>query len=673
MNGHKKFFQLLVVLSMIGVLFSGPEGNTGVLGAVTSDSQIYLPLVVNGSIRKPEEGEVVINEFVAAKGTIFLTEWVELYNKTSQTLDIGEMWIDDVDGGGGPPRQIPMDTTIEAGGFYVMTSDDFLNNNGDEVRLVGADAVTLHDAYIYGSASTDKSWCRKPDGEDWYGGECHPTFNSSNNSKQPPVSWTAGNLEIHVMNVGQGDAQLIIGPTGETLLIDVSEPSWNSNQGATLVASEIRRITGDHHLDYVMGSHWHLDHIGYAGIGGIWSLIEEQGITAEVLIDRDGGVWDDVNHDGECEPETEIEWHDAGTTSGTSFHWACWATDPTSSGGSIRQLAQLGSDTQIDLGISEGVSVTIVQVDADGVMLKGTTDPVAGDHTDEAVPPSENDYSITVWLQWGKFDYVTGGDTDGEYETSEYDYTYNDVESVVAERIGQAIEVLRVNHHGSIHSTNANYVNTLAPAVAVYSVGKNSFGHPAQEVLDRLQTQGTVQYFTQEGEPEREYYDGMIMDGNVVITVTQGLTYTIFEDVYVATDPSGTTPRKPEIGEVVINEFLPAPQTLFTDEWIEIYNTTGEELDIGGMWIDDLIGEGKAPEQIELGTYLLPKDYYVIEVSNYLNNTGDEVHLLGTDGVTVFDMHPYSGTSYDLSYCRLPDGGTWNADCTATRGASNGE
>jgi beta-lactamase superfamily II metal-dependent hydrolase len=327
-----------------------------------------------------------------------------------------------------------------------------------------------------------------------------------------------GELKIHVLNVGQGDSQLIVGPTGKTLLIDISEPSWNTNLGATWVASEIRRITGGSHLDYVMGSHWHLDHIGYAGEGGIWSLLEEKGITIDVLIDRDGGVWNDLNGDDVCNPDTEIMWHNAGTTSGTAENWVCWATDPTSSGGQIRELAQLGSSTQIDLGLQEGLTVTIVQVDADGVMMVDGTTPVAGDHTGEALPPSENDYSITIWLQWGKFDYVSGGDTDGEYATSGYSYTYNDVESVVADRIDQSVEVFRVNHHGSSHSTNANYVNSLNPDVAVYSVGStNTYGHPDQGVLDRLQTNGTKQYFTQQGDPNRDYYDSVIVNGNVEI------------------------------------------------------------------------------------------------------------------------------------------------------------
>ncbi len=50
--------------------------------------------------------------------------------------------------------------------------------------------------------------------------------------------WTRGNFEVHVFQVGQADSQLIVGPTGRTLLIDVGELSWNSSRGAQLVAIE---------------------------------------------------------------------------------------------------------------------------------------------------------------------------------------------------------------------------------------------------------------------------------------------------------------------------------------------------------------------------------------------------------------------------------------------------
>lgn len=60
-----------------------------------------------------------------------------------------------------------------------------------------------------------------------------------------------------------------------------------------------------------------------------------------------------------------------------------------------------------------------------------------------------------------------------------------------------------------------------------------------------------------------------------------------------------------------------------------------------------------------------------MEMSSYLNNTGDDVRLLGVNGTTVYDSYTYASTSYDLSYCRLPDGGAWVAGCTATKGLPN--
>ena len=259
-----------------------------------------------GSARPPVVGEVLINEFVAAPSVTETSEWIELYNTTNETLDIGEMWLDD-EPGGSSPIQIPVDTTIAPGGFYVHTMNTFLNNSGDDARLLSIDQLTVHDSYSYASATSDTSWCRDPDGGPWRVIECDDTTQGTTNDPPlPPGTWTPGTLEIHILDVGQGESQLIIGPSGKTLLIGVKEASWNTNAGADFVADEIRRITGAEHLDYIMASHWHLDHMGYATNGGIWSLLEEQGITADVLIDRDGGTWDDLNSDGICDIPTEI-------------------------------------------------------------------------------------------------------------------------------------------------------------------------------------------------------------------------------------------------------------------------------------------------------------------------------------------------------------------------------
>lgn len=48
------------------------------------------------------------------------------------------------------------------------------------------------------------------------------------------------------------------------------------------------------------------------------------------------------------------------------------------------------------------------------------------------------------------------------------------------------VAVLKVAHHGSKYSSSANFLEKVKPQLAVISVGKNSFGHPTRETLDRL-------------------------------------------------------------------------------------------------------------------------------------------------------------------------------------------
>ncbi|MBA7683930.1 hypothetical protein ES703_92318 [subsurface metagenome] len=189
-----------------------------------------------------------------------------------------------------------------------------------------------------------------------YGGECWSQG-----------LWEQGNFEVYVFKVGQGDSQFIVSPTGKTLLIDVAEMNWNSGKVAEMIAGKIREIMGSdfNHIDYIVASHLHLDHIGYVEYGGIWTLIEKHGFTVGKLIDRDSGVWKDKNHDGKCDPEKEIVWHHAGTTSGTAKKWLCYVTDPANAEKLNREIAIVGSTEQIDLG--PNVVVTIVESDAKGI------------------------------------------------------------------------------------------------------------------------------------------------------------------------------------------------------------------------------------------------------------------------------------------------------------------
>jgi hypothetical protein len=84
---------------------------------------------------------------------------------------------------------------------------------------------------------------------------------------------------------------------------------------------------------------------------------------------------------------------------------------------------------------------------------------------------------------------------------------YHDVESYLAPDVGE-VDVLRVNHHGSDHSSNSNFIAAVDPQAAIISVGNaNTYGHARQATIDRLlgvidgdPTRGVWLYMTERGD-----------------------------------------------------------------------------------------------------------------------------------------------------------------------------
>lgn len=52
--------------------------------------------------------------------------------------------------------------------------------------------------------------------------------------------------------------------------------------------------------------------------------------------------------------------------------------------------------------------------------------------------------------------------------------------------INENIDILKVSHHGSATATTDEFLDFVKPKEAIISVGKNNFGHPTKEVLERL-------------------------------------------------------------------------------------------------------------------------------------------------------------------------------------------
>jgi competence protein ComEC len=99
------------------------------------------------------------------------------------------------------------------------------------------------------------------------------------------------------------------------------------------------------------------------------------------------------------------------------------------------------------------------------------------------VAEKTNENSVVFLLDYGNFEALFLGDLTNKQEEKIVDY---------CEISGcpRNIEVLKIAHHGSKTSTSQKLLDYFQPKEAIISVGQNSYGHPAQEVLDRLTRAG---------------------------------------------------------------------------------------------------------------------------------------------------------------------------------------
>jgi competence protein ComEC len=98
-----------------------------------------------------------------------------------------------------------------------------------------------------------------------------------------------------------------------------------------------------------------------------------------------------------------------------------------------------------------------------------------------------NEDSLVLLVEYGDFQALIAGDAGFP------------AESAMAGHL-RRIDLLKVGHHGSRGSTGDAWLVALAPPVAVISLGRNDYGHPAPETLARLRRHGAAVHRTdQEG------------------------------------------------------------------------------------------------------------------------------------------------------------------------------
>jgi competence protein ComEC len=235
-------------------------------------------------------------------------------------------------------------------------------------------------------------------------------------------------LEIHFIDVGQGDAIAIRTPGGHWLLVDTGPAGRAGDAGERRVLPFLR-AHGAHRLDAIVLTHPDADHIG-----GAASIV--RGIPVGRLIEPGlpvgKGMYADLLR--------EVE--------GEGVAWSA---------------ARAGRVLRVD-----GVELDF---------LWPTPRAVAA----EDALGDANDVSAVARLRYGRFSALLTGDAPTEVEDSLIARLGPALEA----------PVLKAGHHGSSTSTSEAFLRAVRPRLVVISVGRrNRYGHPAPEVMERLRGDG---------------------------------------------------------------------------------------------------------------------------------------------------------------------------------------
>jgi len=233
-----------------------------------------------------------------------------------------------------------------------------------------------------------------------------------------------GRLHLHVLDVGQGDALLVVSPNGRRMLIDGGPAPNATLDGIGRLMAPWRR-----RLDVVVLTHPDADHVG-----GLAKVLEKYDVGAIVDPDFDHGA-----------PDARA--------------WI-QARDAEVAAGAVRYPAAAG--------------------------MRIVLDSAAGVHADLLWPPGNpgelppdagpNDASTVMRISYGHNTMLLTGDIEAEVESR-----------LARSGAVLRSRVLKVAHHGSATSSTEDFIAVVRPELALISLGAdNRFGHPDPGVLERL-------------------------------------------------------------------------------------------------------------------------------------------------------------------------------------------
>ncbi len=242
-------------------------------------------------------------------------------------------------------------------------------------------------------------------------------------------------LEITMLDVGQGDGIFLRFPSGTTCLIDGG--STSEKELGTYRLLPFLKYEGISKLDYVIFSHMDEDHVS-----GVRQLLEGAETLDHVLIDT--MLFPEI-----ANPDEKYE-----------------------------EMWKMAEEQGILVGkIGAGDQIT------EDNLLVECLYPVKG-----SMAADKNDSSTVLQLTYDQMVVLFTGDLGVEGEAA----------LLQNEKLKDA-DVWKVSHHGSKYSGSETFLAKIRPNVSLISVGRNSYGHPSEELLKRLNKAGSRVWTTLEG------------------------------------------------------------------------------------------------------------------------------------------------------------------------------
>ncbi len=305
---------------------------------------------------------------------------------------------------------------------------------------------------------------------------------------------------VSYVDVGQGNCTVAKLPDGKTMIIDGGNTMYGDTVVKYLKANNIDKI------DYMIATHADADHIG--GLAAVLESFDVLNIYRPFQISGKGDSYDDfiVNN---CEDLNDVyDYYKnligknnriSRVTSNTykNFINAVYSEKYKVNGETLLSNVYTFYDGLVIGGENYSIEFYAPLLRTGDEALEfpnaalGVNCRTKGKATASYSASDSNGNSAILTLSVKSKTFLFTGDapyTESGNKTSEkfeeLDFIKNLTE---AEKLKlKNVSVYLVGHHGSQYSTSKQLLDIISPEYAVISVGKNSYGHPTKEALDRL-------------------------------------------------------------------------------------------------------------------------------------------------------------------------------------------